>query len=179
MMYVCVGIAFCDLKPSNIMRRSADASWKLIDFEASRTIGEECVGVITPRYCPPEVARATTYGLEGANGVVATPSVDLWALGCVIYELETKHALFAGNIKDETILHFISHPSPSTPILNNGLRWNEHKELYIPNLERKIPDTRTRQLIKMLLSREPSKRGSASTLLVSLSIWDTHDGMYA
>ncbi|KAI7876851.1 hypothetical protein K492DRAFT_210105 [Lichtheimia hyalospora FSU 10163] len=159
------GIAFCDLKPSNIMRRSADASWKLIDFEASRTIGEECVGVITPRYCPPEVARATTYGLEGANGVVATPSVDLWALGCVIYELETKHALFAGNIKDETILHFISHPSPSTPILNNGLRWNEHKELYIPNLERKIPDTRTRQLIKMLLSREPSKRGSASTLL--------------
>lgn len=171
---IYVGIAFCDLKPSNIMRRSADASWKLIDFEASRTIGEECVGVITPRYCPPEVARATTYGLEGANGVVATPSVDLWALGCVIYELETKHALFAGNIKDETILHFISHPSPSTPILNNGLRWNEHKELYIPNLERKIPDTRTRQLIKMLLSREPSKRGSASTLLVSLSVCVTY-----
>lgn len=173
-MYM-IGIAFCDLKPSNIMRRSVDASWKLIDFEASRTIGEECVGVITPRYCPPEVARATTYGLEGANGVVATPSVDLWALGCVIYELETKHALFAGNIKDETILHFISHPSPSTPILNNGLRWNEHKELYIPNLERKIPDTRTRQLIKMLLSREPSKRGSASTLLVSSSTCYTCD----
>lgn len=79
-----VGIAFCDLKPSNIMHR-AGGPWKLIDFEASRTIGEECVGVITPRYCPPEVARATTYGLEGANGVVATPSVDLWALGCVVY----------------------------------------------------------------------------------------------
>ncbi|KAI9323257.1 hypothetical protein BX666DRAFT_1884869 [Dichotomocladium elegans] len=158
------GIAFCDLKPSNIMHR-VGSPWKLIDFEASRTIGEECVGVITPRYCPPEVARATTYGLEGANGVVATPSVDLWALGCVIYELETKHALFASTIKDETILHFVSHPSPSTPILNNGLRWNEHKELYIPHMERKIPDSRSRQLIKMLLSREPSKRGNASTLL--------------
>ncbi|KAI9256596.1 hypothetical protein BDA99DRAFT_539654 [Phascolomyces articulosus] len=158
------GIAFCDLKPSNIMHRKGE-QWKLIDFEASRTIGEECVGVITPRYCPPEVARATTYGLEGANGVVATPSVDLWALGCVIFELETKHALFASSIKDETILHFVSHPSPSTPILNNGLRWNEHKELYIPNLERKIPDTRTRQIVKMLLSRDPTKRGNASTLL--------------
>ncbi|KAI9492309.1 hypothetical protein BDB00DRAFT_829236 [Zychaea mexicana] len=157
-------VAFCDLKPSNIMHL-AGGPWKLIDFEASRTIGEECVGVITPRYCPPEVARATTYGLEGANGVVATPSVDLWALGCVIYELETKHALFASSIKDETILHFVSHPSPSTPILNNGLRWNEHKELYIPNLERKIPDSRTRQLIKMLLSRDPTKRGNASSLL--------------
>ncbi|KAF1807577.1 hypothetical protein FB192DRAFT_1442959 [Mucor lusitanicus] len=158
------GIAFCDLKPSNIMHHYGEP-WKLIDFEASRTIDEECVGVITPRYCPPEVARATTYGLEGANGVVATASVDLWSLGCVIYELETKKALFASNIKDETILHFVSHPSPSTPILNNGLRWNENKELEIPQLERLIPNAHTRQLIKTLLSRDPSKRGSAPQLL--------------
>lgn len=161
------GIAFCDLKPSNIMHYQ-DEPWKLIDFEGSRTIDEECVGVITPRYCPPEVARATTYGLEGANGVVATASVDLWSFGCVIYELETKKALFASNIKDETILHFVSHPSPSTPILNNGLRWNESKELEIPQLERLIPNLHTRQLIKTLLSRDPSKRGSAPQLLVSL-----------
>lgn len=161
------GVAFCDLKPSNIMHYQGEP-WKLIDFEGSRTINEECVGVITPRYCPPEVARATTYGLEGANGVVATASVDLWSFGCVIYELETKKPLFASNIKDETILHFVSHPSPSTPILNNGLRWNENKELEIPQLERLIPNIRTRQLIKTLLSRDPSKRGSAPQLLVSL-----------
>lgn len=158
------GIAFCDLKPSNIMHDNGKP-WKLIDFEGSRTIDEECVGVITPRYCPPEVARATTYGLEGANGVVATASVDLWSFGCVLYELETKKALFASNIKDQTILHFVSHPSPSTPILNNGLRWNDQKELEIPHLERLIPNAHTRQLIKTLLSREPSKRGSASQLL--------------
>lgn len=160
------GIAFCDLKPSNIMH-DGGKPWKLIDFEGSRTIDEECVGVITPRYCPPEVARATTYGLEGANGVVATASVDLWSFGCVLYELETKKALFASNIKDDTILHFVSHPSPSTPILNNGLRWNEQKELEIPHIERLIPNANTRHLIKTLLSREPSKRGSASQLLVS------------
>ncbi|KAJ8662111.1 hypothetical protein O0I10_001803 [Lichtheimia ornata] len=158
------GVAFCDLKPSNIMHRQGEP-WKLIDFEASRTIGEECVGVITPRYCPPEVARATTYGLEGANGVVATPSVDLWALGCVIYELETKHALFASNIKDGTILHFVSHPSSATPILNNGLRWDEHKELYIPNFERNVGDPHARELITMLLKREPAERGRAADLL--------------
>ncbi|KAG1240332.1 hypothetical protein G6F68_017766 [Rhizopus microsporus] len=76
-------IAFCDLKPSNVMH--VDGTWKLIDYEASRTIEEECVGVMTPRYCAPEVARATTYGLEGASGVVATASVDLWSLGCLIY----------------------------------------------------------------------------------------------
>ncbi|KAI9021577.1 hypothetical protein CLU79DRAFT_753888 [Phycomyces nitens] len=157
-------IAFCDLKPSNIMHNK-NMPWKLIDFEASRTIGQECVGVITPRYCPPEVARATTYGLEGANGVVATASVDLWALGCVIYELATQRPLFASSIKDETILHFVSHPSPSTPILNNGLRWNEHNELEIPHLGRLVPDEDTRHLLWILLSRDPSKRGNASSLL--------------
>ncbi|KAI8980409.1 hypothetical protein BDB01DRAFT_796314 [Pilobolus umbonatus] len=158
------GIAFCDLKPSNIMRE-ANGPWKLIDFEASRTIDEECVGVITPRYCPPEVAVATTYGLEGANGVVATATVDLWSLGCVIYELETKKPLFPHNMKDETILHFVSHPSRSTPILNNGLRWNGENELEIPQFEKHVPDGYARHLIKTLLSRDPMKRGSAAQLL--------------
>ncbi|KAI8973181.1 hypothetical protein BDF20DRAFT_914666 [Mycotypha africana] len=159
------GIAFCDLKPSNIMRQFKSGGWKLIDFEGSRTINEECVGVITARYCSPEVARATTYGLEGANGVVAMASIDLWSLGCVIYELETKKALFSNNMKDETILHFLSHPSPTTPILNNGLRWNDNNELEIPQLERLIPDIQTKQLIEILLSTDPNKRGSAEQLL--------------
>lgn len=65
--------------------RTENGSWKLIDFEASRSIGQECIGVITPRYCPPEVAQSTTYGFEGEQGVVAVANVDLWALGCVIY----------------------------------------------------------------------------------------------
>ncbi|KAL0088268.1 hypothetical protein F4703DRAFT_1771652 [Phycomyces blakesleeanus] len=158
------GIAFCDLKPSNIMRH-IDGRWQLIDFESSRNIGEECVGVITPRYCPPEVAKATTYGIEGTHGVVATISIDLWALGCIIYELETKNILFSNSIKDETILHFMSHPSPSTPTLQNGLRWNNDNELEIPQFEQDIPDAVTRQMIQQLLSREPAMRGTASSLL--------------
>ncbi|KAI9252924.1 hypothetical protein BDA99DRAFT_520413 [Phascolomyces articulosus] len=157
-------VAFCDLKPSNIMR-SAQGDWKLIDFEASRSIGQECVGLITPRYCPPEVARATTYGHEGEKGVVATASVDLWSLGCVIYELENQHhhePLFTQTITDDTVLHFVSHPSPLTPALRNGLKWNEQVELEIPDFEQRVPDPNARNLIKSLLSRDPIKRGSAS-----------------
>ncbi|RUS28570.1 hypothetical protein BC938DRAFT_481725 [Jimgerdemannia flammicorona] len=163
------GIAFCDLKPSNIMHNFTDSpsQWKLIDFEGSRAIGEECVGVITPRYCPPEVARATTYGLEGANGVVATASVDMWALGCVLYELQTGRPLFPNSITDSTILHFISHPSPSTPALNNGMHWNEMKELEIPNFERLVRHEDARRLIKTLLSCDPSRRGTVVSVLKS------------
>jgi len=161
------GIAFCDLKPSNVMHNRRMGHWKLIDFEASRTIGEELVGVITPRYCPPEVTRATTYGLEGANGVVATASVDMWALGCVLYELETNSPLFPNNITDSTILHFISHPSSSTPALNNGLRWNDENELEIPGLDSLIHDAHSRTLIRTLLSRDPAKRSDVASVLRS------------
>ncbi|KAI9267832.1 hypothetical protein BY458DRAFT_511507 [Sporodiniella umbellata] len=153
------GIAFCDLKPTNVMCK--EGQWKLIDFEASRTINEECVSVITPRYCSPEVAKATTYGLEGANGVVATACIDLWSLGCLIYELETQKTLFPSNIKDDTILHFISHPSPSTPTLNNGLCWTQKHELKIPRLETLIDNKHTCYVITTLLSREPKARGTA------------------
>ncbi|CAO3672403.1 unnamed protein product [Umbelopsis ramanniana] len=161
------GIAFCDLKPSNVMHNRRNGHWKLIDFEASRTIGEELVGVITPRYCPPEVARATTYGLEGANGVVAAASIDMWALGCVIYELETNSPLFPNNITDSTILHFISHPSSTTPALNNGLRWNDESELEIPGLDSLIQDAHSRTLIRTLLSRDPAKRSDVASVLRS------------
>ncbi|KAI9313138.1 hypothetical protein BX666DRAFT_1979960 [Dichotomocladium elegans] len=168
-------IAFCDLKPSNIMQD--DSNHKLIDFEASRTIGQECVGLITPRYCPPEVARATTYGIESSGGVVAAASVDLWSLGCLIYELEAKQPLFPSNVSDETVLHFISHPSPLTPALINGLRWNEQVELEIPALHEDVQDPSARDLIKTLLSQDPVKRGSASHWLKNHPYFLQEQGM--
>lgn len=45
------GVALVDLKPSNLMLKGG--GWELIDFEGSRIIGQECVGVIIPRYCAP------------------------------------------------------------------------------------------------------------------------------
>lgn len=82
-------------------------------------------------------------------------------------ELETTQPLFARSINDEIVLHFVSHPSPLTPILKNGIRWNDQKELEIPHLDQQVTDPEARQIIKMLLSRDPLKRGTASGILVS------------
>lgn len=84
-------VVYCDLKPTNIMRNRDDPrqAWKLIDMEASRTAEEECTGVGTARYCPPEVAKAVraeaaSRGRAGV-GVTAQYSMDLWAFGCLLY----------------------------------------------------------------------------------------------
>ena len=66
------------------------------------------------------------------------------------------------------MLHFVSHPSPLTPGLRNGLKWNEQVELEIPQLDQRITDPDARDLIKALLRRDPVKRGSASYWMVSL-----------
>ena len=75
--------------------------------------------------------------------------------------------MFPQTITDETVLHFVSHPSPLTPALSNGLRWNEQVELEIPDFEQHVPDPNSRNLIKSLLSRDPIKRGSANYWIVS------------
>ncbi|KAI8350824.1 hypothetical protein B0O80DRAFT_127491 [Mortierella sp. GBAus27b] len=80
-------IVYCDLKPSNVMHNRDDPrqQWKLIDMESSRAASEECIGIGTVRYCPPEVARGTTVDKQASDGVTANFSIDLWAFGCLIY----------------------------------------------------------------------------------------------
>jgi len=80
-------IVYCDLKPSNVMHNRDDPrqQWKLIDLESSRVANEECIGIGTVRYCPPEVARGTTVDKETSSGVTANFSIDLWAFGCLVY----------------------------------------------------------------------------------------------
>jgi serine/threonine protein kinase len=80
-------IVYCDLKPSNVMHNRDDPrqQWKLIDLESSRVASEECIGIGTVRYCPPEVARGTTIDKQASSGVIANYSIDLWAFGCLVY----------------------------------------------------------------------------------------------
>ncbi|KAF9157350.1 F-box only protein 42, partial [Mortierella sp. AD011] len=160
-------IVYCDLKPSNVMHNRDDPrqKWKLIDLESSRTANEECIGIGTVRYCPPEVAKGTTVAKQASPGVTATYSIDLWAFGCLIYELFATRPLFPLSLSDDTILHFLAHPSPSTPTLASGLRWKNNCELEIPNFEEAVPNKDARVLIRMLLHPDPHLRASINHVL--------------
>ncbi|KAF9926460.1 F-box only protein 42 [Linnemannia zychae] len=160
-------IVYCDLKPSNVMHNRDDPrqQWKLIDLESSRVASEECIGIGTVRYCPPEVARGTTIDKQASSGVIANYSIDLWAFGCLIYELFATRALFPLSLSDDTVLHFLAHPSGDTPALATGLRWSASRELEIPHFEQAVPDPKARDLIRMLLKADPNRRATMNQVL--------------
>ncbi|KAF9212725.1 F-box only protein 42 [Podila verticillata] len=160
-------IVYCDLKPSNVMHNRDDPrqQWKLIDLESSRVAAEECIGIGTVRYCPPEVARGTTVDKQASSGVTAQYSIDLWAFGCLLYELFATRPLFPLSLSDDTVLHFLAHPSSDTPSLARGLRWNDKRELVIPHFEQAVPDENARKLIKILLHPDPQRRATMTQVL--------------
>jgi mitogen-activated protein kinase 15 len=81
-----------DIKPSNILINS-DASIRLCDFGLSRTFDCEpddsvCTDYVATRwYRPPEI-------LLGSSSY--SPSVDMWAAGCVLAELLSGRPLLPG-----------------------------------------------------------------------------------
>jgi len=81
------GLVHADLTPDNVLFDPVERSVRLIDFGVAAEIGAALAPLATPGYAAPERLR---------EGCRAQPTIDVYALGVLCYELVTGAAPFAG-----------------------------------------------------------------------------------
>lgn len=104
-----INIVHCDLKPENILLRHPKRSGvKVIDFGSSCHASHRPYKYVQSRfYRAPEVILELEYG----------PAIDLWSLGCILVELHTGEALFAGEAELEQLWRMSGVLGPPPPHL--------------------------------------------------------------
>lgn len=144
-----VGIVHRDVKPDNLLVTKG-GQVKVIDFGiAKRTSADPAnptavvtaLGMImgTPRYLAPEQAR----------GQPITPATDLYAIGCVLYEVLTGRPPFDGPL-EELVRQHVQTPAPSLSAARNIA--------FPPALE---------ALVARLLAKDPGARGDRAEVVAS------------
>jgi serine/threonine protein kinase len=138
------GVIHRDLKPTNVLY-AADGTLAVGDFGLARAIAGQTLtadGAIvgTPEYWSPE---------QAANQPV-TEKTDIYALGCILYQLATGSLPFTGEDR-------------------LAVGWARTHEQPVPAIERNplLPDEAD-ELIRSLMETDPAKRPRAGEVLARL-----------
>jgi serine/threonine protein kinase len=141
-----MGVIHRDIKPGNIIltRRSDKPLFvKILDFGLAQIMTDPRLtdkgkAVGTPHYMSPEQAR-------GGKG---SPSMDLYSLGCMAYEMLSGKPPFEGESPAEIVLkHF---QSPPVPLLLETKDVPPELDRIVMRLLRKNPEERHRDAYELL-----------------------------
>ena len=146
------GVIHRDLKPANIKIKD-DGSVKVLDFGLAKALTAEAgSGAADPSNSPTLTARATQMGMilgtaaymspEQARGRPVDRRADIWAFGCVFYEMLTGRRAFAGDDITETLATVLKEPP----------EWSR--------LPRDLPSA-VQRVLRRCLEKDPRKRLSA------------------
>jgi eukaryotic-like serine/threonine-protein kinase len=83
------GVVHRDLKPSNVLIMEQDGLCqpKIIDFGVAKAIGQQLTEHVLVTLSGTAIGTAAYMSPEQANGRAADTRSDVWAFGCVLYEM--------------------------------------------------------------------------------------------
>lgn len=158
-----------DLKPSNI-KITPSSVVKLLDFGLAKTFAADALTATGGRTAEGVVLGTAAYmSPEQARGLPVDKRTDIWAFGCVLYEMLTGHAAFAADTVSDTIAAVLEHdpdwralPVAAPPPLRQLLRRCLEKDLR--RRLRDIGDARYQlEEAQHALDSEPARRSRGSS----------------
>ena len=98
------GVLHADIKPDNILVDESRSTIKVCDFGSAMFSGDNAITpyLVSRFYRAPEVILGLPYNHP----------MDMWSVGCVIYELFTGHILFQGRTNNEMLKSMMDLKGP-------------------------------------------------------------------
>ncbi|KAG2546492.1 hypothetical protein PVAP13_9KG036950 [Panicum virgatum] len=135
-------VLHCDIKPDNVLVNEAKTKLKLCDFGSAMSAGmNEITPYLVSRfYRAPEIILGLPYGHP----------LDMWSVGCSLFELYSGKVLFPGKTNNDMLrLHMESKGALPKKMLRQGTFATEHFEQDFNYFNEKDPVT------KMTVKKHP------------------------
>ena len=153
------GMAHADVKPDNILFADrSKRSVKLADLGTVAVFGHTNYTYLQSRhYRAPEVVLGMSY----------TQAIDMWSLGCVLYELFTVSVLFPAQSEDELLSMFCDVLGPPPAFMAAPRRMRAKSERSDSHIGFLLKDANMlfRDFLQMLLQWDPDSRPTAEQAL--------------